>query len=75
MARAVQWAKVNLPDESRNRAVAAFLAERDRLKRDPSTAEVLTRLKAWGHDREAWIARFGQEALNAERAWLEARGL
>ncbi len=75
MARAVQWAKVNLPDESRNRAVAAFLAERGRLKRDPSTTEVLTRLKAWGHDRESWIARFGLESLNAERAWLEARGL
>lgn len=75
MARAVQWAKANLPNESRNRAVAAFLAERGRLKRDPSTDEVLTRLKAWGHDREAWIARFGLESLNAERAWLEARGL
>lgn len=75
MARAVHWAKVNLPDESRNRAVAAFLAERGRLKRDPSTAEVLARLKAWGHDRETWVARFGQDSLNAERAWLEARGL
>ncbi len=75
MARAVQWAKANLPNESRNRAVAAFLAERGRLKRDPSTAEVLARLKAWGHDREAWIARFGQDAFDAERAWLEARGL
>ena len=75
MARAVQWAKVNLPNESRNRAVAAFLAERGRLKRDPSTDEVLARLKAWGHDRETWVARFGQDSLNAERAWLEARGL
>ena len=75
MARAVKWCREKLPDQSRNRAVAAFIVERGRLGRDPSPAEVLARLKALGQDRESWIAKHGRVVLDAENAWLEARGL
>lgn len=45
------WALEHLPSESPNFAGGAFLALRCHLRRDPSTAEVLERLKAQGHDK------------------------
>jgi hypothetical protein len=55
-AEAYSWALEHLPNESPNLAGGAFLALRRRLRRDPSTAEVLERLKRQGLDKASVTA-------------------
>lgn len=71
LARGVRWAKANLPNESRTWAVGAFFAERASLGREPSSAEVVSRLRATGRDSGS----IDPAVLAAEQRWCEVRGI
>lgn len=70
-ARAGEFARTKLPNESRTWAAGAFLSERYRLGRDPSVDEVRARLVATGRD----AGSIDPKVLAAERSWCEARGI